>query len=298
MVGEGGDAGAGTGVKTVMPPFDLTMRGVNFFGQFLLAGLLAAAISGCAALTGAGDLQLTWSGARVAMPGGRGTGTLQALNFQEMLQGPGQPRRYPVVLYLHGCTGMGRMEKKFGESLAERGFVFIAPDSMARRYRPLQCDPRDQTGGKNLFVFDFRLAEISYALDRLRNEPWVDWNNLFLMGGSEGGVAAALYRGDEFRARIIFQWTCHGAPLVRGLAEPDRTPVLTIVNLGDPWYQPDKTPNQSGDCGDFIRHRPGSSSLVLQRLGVHNVLDLPSVRRAIEVFLEHNLQGSEADDRR
>lgn len=259
----------------------------------VLAIFLAGGMTwGCAALSGPGDLQLTWGQANVAMPGLRGTHKLQSLDLAGLAEGENEGRRFPVVVYLHGCTGMGRMEKEFGESLAERGFVFIAPDSMARRYRPLQCDPRNQTGGKNLFVFDFRLAEISYALDQLSTAPWADRENLFLMGGSEGGVAAALYRGDEFSARVIFQWTCHGAPLVRGLAETDRTPVLSIVNKGDPWYQPDRTPGQSGDCGDYIRQRPGSSTLVLQRQGVHNVLDLPSVRRAIEVFLGQNLRDA------
>lgn len=219
---------------------------------------------------------------------------MRTLGFAGLPQSGDAGRRYPVVLYLHGCTGMGRMEKEFGEGLAARGYVFIAPDSMARRYRPLQCDPRTITGGKNLFVFDFRLAEISYALDRLKDEPWVDRDNLFLIGGSEGGVAAALYRGDEFAARIIFQWTCHGAPLVRGLAGSDNTPVLAVVNKGDPWYQPNKTANQSGDCGDFIRLRPGSKSIVLQRQGVHNVLDLPDVRSEIQKFLDGNLRRRKA----
>ncbi len=277
-------------------------RRVNFFVRFLLTSLLVGAVSACAALTGEGDLQLTWVRANVAIPHGQGMRKLQALDLEELFGAAAgadeEARRYPVVLYLHGCTGMGRMEKEFGESLAERGYVFIAPDSMARRYRPLQCDPRNQTGGKNLFVFDFRLAEISYALDQLKDKPWVDWDNLFLMGGSEGGVAAALYRGDEFRARVVFQWTCHGAALVRGLAEPDRTPILAIVNQGDPWYQPDKTSNQTGDCGDFLQRRPGSSSLVLQRQGVHNVLDLPSVRRAIQIFLEQNLKSAVANEGR
>jgi dienelactone hydrolase len=266
----------------------------RILAPLLLVGLIAGGLSGCSGLSGEGDLQLTWSGARVAMPGQQGTATLRGLNFRQTLPAGAQPRRYPVILYLHGCTGMGRMEKEFGESLAARGFVFIAPDSMARRYRPLQCDPKRQTGGKNLFVFDFRMAEISYALNQLRNEAWVDWNNLFLMGGSEGGVAAALYRGDEFRARVIFQWTCHGAALVRGMAGPGQAPVLAIVNRGDPWYQPDKTAQQSGDCGKFIESRPGSSSLVLQRQGVHSVLDLASVRRAIQEFLAQNLSGSGA----
>lgn len=259
--------------------------------RFLGAVALAGTLSGCAAIYGEGDLQRTWARANVAVPGMPGTEANQAAEITRRLQAMNGKKLYPVVLYLHGCTGMGRMEKEFGESLAKRGYVFIAPDSMARHYRPLQCNPRNKTGGNNIFVFDFRLAEISYALGQLRHEPWVDWDNLFLMGGSEGAVAAALYRGDEFAARIILQWTCHGSPFVRGMAGSDRAPVLAIVNRGDPWYQPDKTPNQSGDCGEFIQQRPGSSSLVLQRAGVHNVMDLPSVRQAIQEFLDQNMKS-------
>lgn len=270
---------------------------IKHFLQALVAAILLNILSSCAAMDGGSDLPATWSKANVAVPGQQGTHKLRPLELAELLQSGDAGRRYPVILYLHGCTGMGRMEKEFGESLAEHGYVFIAPDSMARRYRPLQCDPRTRTGGNNLFVFDFRLAEISYAVDRLKLEPWVDQDNMFLMGGSEGGVAAALYRGDEFAARIIFQWTCHGAPLVRGLAGPAHTPVLAVVNKGDPWYQPDKTANQSGDCGDFFQNRPGSSSIVLQRQGVHNVLDLPSVRRAIRGFIDGNLMNSSKDNK-
>lgn len=98
--------------------------------------------------------------------------------------------------------------------LADAGFVVIAPDSLARRYRPLQCDPKTQTGGYNLFVYDFRQAEINYAVQRLLEMPWVASGNMFLVGTSEGGVATALYRGDEFRARVVTQWTCSGRSIV------------------------------------------------------------------------------------
>ena len=68
-----------------------------------------------------------------------------------------------------------------------------------RVWRPMQCDPKTLTGGYNMFVFDFRMAEISYSLERLWLLPWVDHDRLALMGTSEGGVASALYRGNEFK---------------------------------------------------------------------------------------------------
>ena len=187
------------------------------------------------------------------------------------------------MVYLHGCTGL--RNRDFLKRLASAGFAVIAPNSFARRHRPLQCDPDSRTGGYNLFVYDFRLAEISYALGRIGELGWVDANNLFLVGASEGGVAAALYRGDEFKARVIAQWTCNGAPIVRGIAAPASEPILAIVHIDDPWYAPERTQGQTGDCGQFMAGRPSSRSIVIRGQGGHDVFKEPTNVEAIVAFL-------------
>lgn len=201
---------------------------------------------------------------------------------------PRQP--LATVIYMHGCTGLGDFDLL--RAIAQRGFAVVAPDSFARRFRPMQCDPRAQTGGRNVFVFDFRMAEVSYALHRLRQLPWVDSERLFLFGTSEGGVAAALYRGDDFLARVIAQWTCQGAPLVRGLAAPADEPVLAIVRADDPWYDPKRTPGQRGDCGAFMNGRPRSESLILRNGPGHNVFDDPKALNRVLEFLTEELLAS------
>lgn len=234
-----------------------------------------------------GDVELTWRGAFVALPLPDAWGQMSAVRPGDKLS---KTTKYPVVLYLHGCTGLGRIERELGRALARDGFVFIAPNSMARSYRPLQCDPKSQTGGFNQFVFDFRQAEVSYALERLRTSEWADTSNMYLMGGSEGGVAAALYRGADFNGRIILQWTCRGAPLVRGIAAPADEPVLSIVKAGDPWYDAQHTQGQSGDCGAFMEGRPESRSVILDGAGDHDVLAEPAARRLIREFLLSRLR--------
>ena len=256
-----------------------------------LRGALAAMLcsllcSNCAALMyRTPDLVRTWDEAIVAVPGSdrilRGKDLMDPKNPAiSEIQAP-----LPVVLYLHGCTGIGELEIEFGQSLANQGYLFIAPNSFARRYRPLQCDPVHQTGGFNLFVFDFRMAEVSNALEQLKRSRIVDPDHLYLMGGSEGGVVAALYRGDQFSGRVIFQWTCTGSPLVRGIAAPHGEPVLAIVNQGDPWYDEQHTTGQAGDCGPYLSERPNSRSIILKRPGMHDVLSIPNVRVAIFDFL-------------
>ena len=225
------------------------------------------------------DLQRTWDAALVALPSVDGlpqrVATLNSTSVQRHLVKLKPGSKLPTVLFLHGCTGLG--ETALLSSLAAKGYAVIAPDSMARRFRPLQCDPRNLKGGYNLFVYSFREAELIYALQRLSELPWVDPENLFLIGSSEGGVTAALYRGDEFNARVIAQWTCTGAPLVRGIAAPEGTPILAIVRSGDPWYDDRHAIGQQGDCGRYLMDRLGSRSILLKGSGELSVFDDPAM---------------------
>lgn len=264
-------------------------------GALLLAVLLAGACERLpqALLEGRGpspseerdsEIGRTFERAVVLLPRGHGAAPFEASMDSDALRNAlaNTQVRYPTILYLHGCAGMGDLAPL--RQLAGRGFAIIAPDSFARRFRPLQCRPGREQGGENIFVYDFRLAEVSYALHRLGALPWIDPNRLFLMGTSEGGLAAALYRGDEFAARVIAQWTCQGAPYVRGLAAPREEPVLAIVRADDPWYDPARTEGQRGDCGAFMADRPNSQSLLLPG-SRHNVFDDPSVVGRIAEFL-------------
>lgn len=235
------------------------------------------------------DIERTWSRAMVVLPSGPGeqlVGRLSSAAVDQRLSVIASQGRLPVVIYLHGCTGVGNSE--FLGELAASGTIVVAPDSFARSYRPLQCDPKSKTGGQNLFVYDFRLAELTFALERLSKAPWADLDNLFLVGNSEGGVAAALFRGDVFNARVITQWTCQGAPLVRGIGAPPDTPILAIVRDNDPFYAARNTRAQRGDCGTYLAGRPDSESLVLAAGDVHDVYnDLLAVQAILEFIGRH-----------
>ena len=106
-----------------------------------------------------------------------------------------------------------------------------------------------------------------------------------LMGVSEGGVAAALYRGDEFRARVIAQWTCHGRPFVRGLAAGSGEAILSVVHRNDPWYDEERTDGQQGDCGSFLDERALGESIVLDGQAEHDVFSDISVMQKVTQFL-------------
>ncbi len=233
------------------------------------------------------DIARTFDQATIVLPGQRGQPPVIGKLSNKLIHGHlsklSATWRYPTILYMHGCAGQGGMDAL--RAFAKAGFAVIAPNSFARRYRPMQCSPSKQTGGQNIFVFDFRLVEISYALQRMAPLSWIDKDRLFLVGTSEGGVAAALYRGEEFRARIIAQWTCHGAPFIRGLVAPEGEAVLAIVRSDDPWYQPNRTEGQLGDCSAFFRTPGRSRSLVIDGGVAHDVWGHSGAMRATLDFL-------------
>jgi len=256
------------------------------------AGAVALAVlAACADLSNEPDIVRTWNQALVVLPPGSGGDSPTMVRRSDRALARAESRlpsgaRYPTVVFLHGCTGLGNFD--FLEDLGRQGFAVVAPDSFARRYRPLQCEPETQRGGRNLFIYDFRAAELTYALEHIHELPWVDLDNLFLIGASEGGVTAALFRGKVFGARVIVQWTCTGAPLVEGIDAPIRTPILSIVRQDDPFYAPANTPGQQGHCGLYMVGRANARSVVFPAAGAdsaHDVLNDPEAQTAIAEFL-------------
>ena len=101
-------------------------------------------------------------------------------------------------------------------------------------------------------------------------------------------MATALYRGDEFRARVIAQWTCHGAAAVHGVAAPPGTPILAIVHARDPWCDPKRTTGQRGHCGQFLAKDPASRSVVIESGESHSVFADRRQVAAVLAFILRN----------
>lgn len=256
---------------------------------------LAAGWLGAAPARAASDLELTWEKAQSAVPDevdARGIEYITDRDRADRLSEAG--RKLPVVIYMHGCTGLKDADRKFMKRIAKAGYVVVAPDSMARKYRPPQCNSFSKEGLDNFFVFDFRQEEINFAARKMFTLKWADTDNLFLVGTSEGGLAAALYRGPVFKARVITQWTCHGSSWVEGIDGPRDTPILSIVRKNDPWYK--DSPGQAGDCGAYFGdRRPGSESVVLDEGDTHDVIDdQQQVARIIAFLNRYNTASKPA----
>jgi dienelactone hydrolase len=226
----------------------------------------------------------TWRRARIALPqaltaGGEiRQGELGDVAVATALANVPAGRKVPTVLYLHGCSGFGTSGKVNVALLVEAGYAVIAPDSFARPGRPATCDPKRNAvivaREVAAEVHRMRLAEVRYALERIGEFPWVDRDNLFLFGHSQGGTAAAAYTGKGFRARVVTGTRC-----TRGIGARADEPVLALFSTADPWFKDPKVRT----CWERRRGRdieahefPGKT---------HLMATIPEARYAILEFL-------------
>jgi len=229
------------------------------------------------------EVARTWEEARVFLPPRvpPPSGTHPYLLPLKPAKVPPQDHPLPTVLYLHGCTGfIPWYDGNWAETLTAAGYAVVMPTSLAREYRPTNCDPETQKAERAPQVHEMRLEEIKYALAKLRRLEWVDQQNLFLMGHNEGGIAAARWSGSEFNGHIISGWKCtHPEGWLFGVHAPRTTPVLAINHQYDPWYL--------GPLDGSCARRDNDREIILPGPG-HETADSPEAREAVVQFLQEH----------
>ena len=235
------------------------------------------------------ELARTWLESRVYIPGvtGRIHTRMKSLpvDFRAGKQG-----QFPLIIYLHGCSGFWWGTAQRANFFTQLGFAVIAPDSFARREKPVSCVPRRKKGGFHRGVLYLRQAEAAYALSRARSLPWINNEIIILFGFSEGGITVATLSPAQAvgtHARIIEGWGCHaGWPEYAGMEAPTWQAVLTMVAKHDPWF---RHPSLQGDCGKFLKNNE-SRSIVYSKPPLsssHGLLDYKTPRQEVAQFLSN-----------
>ena len=100
------------------------------------------------------ELNHTWQQAVVYVPSGPGKARrITTADLPRFLQRYENPR---LVLYAHGCSGIINIGREAGKFYATHGYIFIAPDSFARRTKPVSCHPALHRGGLHRAVLAWR----------------------------------------------------------------------------------------------------------------------------------------------
>lgn len=236
------------------------------------------------------ELQRTWDAALAYLPIGSGQSKLTTITELGQTK-TSSGKALPTIIYMHGCSGFWSGIHVRLKLLADKGFLVIAPASLARAKYPKSCDVERKKGGLFRGTLKLRQNDAGYAIEQARQLPIVDGQKLVLMGFSEGAVVAATFEASneqqKVRARIVEGWTCQTPwPEYKGVNAPVDQPVLTLVAEQDPWFQSQWT---KGNCGSFLNGENGSKSIVYRDkdlINQHALLETPLVQRDIFDFLE------------
>lgn len=255
--------------------------------KILVIAAMGVALAGLPLFAGAqsadqgADVGRSWEKAVVYVPGKLLATTPVSVTVDKPL---------PVVIYMHGCTGIDfQHDVKWADYIKGLGFIAVLPDSMARPGRQSNCDPRFKTHtGTFPQAYAMRQEEIRYAVEQTRKSPWADATNIFLMGHSEGGQAAARSRLEGFRGVIISGWTCTHAtlPAFDGIFVPVETPILAMAFDRDAWRVGKPT---EGSCANKFGDRTNARQLTFSG-SEHGTYEQREARDALAKFLRENLQ--------
>ncbi|RXK12498.1 hypothetical protein CP965_07895 [Halarcobacter mediterraneus] len=196
-------------------------------------------------------------------------------------------KKFPLVLFIHGSSGLnkGTVYRKW---IVEQGFIFICPNSLKIDNRPTYKTPDKISAYEK--VHKLRQAEIVFNINKIKNFDFIDKNNIFLMGNSEGGLAAAAYKGKEFKARIITAYSCENGYYSKDfkIGAKKSDPILNIIGTNDEFFskksEASKDYKVEGHCTKALKKYKNAKVVILAQTK-HDITQNGYVKDDIISFL-------------
>lgn len=180
-----------------------------------------------------------------------------------------------VVVYLHGCGGIGSDEITWAKFLSDNGFVVVLPDSLAITGRKRNCEPGSSTrNAHNVPVGPLRIFEAQYAFEEISKIDSVE--KVFLMGHSEGGATILMAPMKKFKAVVSVGSFCSG-PKVNISNE---VPLLLVNYESDPWFK-----GTNNLCREKTDHRKENTTELVISGGGHEASRNTEARKTVLDFL-------------
>lgn len=197
-------------------------------------------------------------------------------------------KKVPTLLYLHGSSGFLKGEKYRKWIVKNADMAFIGLNSYAVKHRPTYISPDSKDSYEAVHLF--RQAELKYAFKRLGELEFVDFDNLFLMGNSEGALAAGICKNRAFKGRILVSWGCEAGYYGHSykIGAKKKVPILNIIGLNDQYFgvYSEYGDFESGHCAKALHHYRNSKVILLPQV-THNALESDYTKREIVDFLNY-----------
>lgn len=239
----------------------------------------------------------TWDKAYVFVPGAAiGSfiyGRLGSPAVQARLAALPESIHHPIVVFLHDAGGVTGKVNRLLKALEIENFAMVLPDSYARDGRRFDCEGKSwnpENCAMSPDIYLARRSELIHAVEAARRLPWVDQQNVFLVGSGEGAIAVALWGGEvDVSGYVVADWTCTAPadqPWFDGLRIPGDRPTLALATRGHRWAG---RPGWDGTCADKAADGANVTAVMIDS-SIRSVFELPEARRALIEFLYANLR--------
>jgi dienelactone hydrolase len=194
---------------------------------------------------------------------------------------------FPTVVLMHGCAGLSIFAKMSLNSharfLNDHGFATVILDSFSSRDKNGGdiCSSNDELGAARYY----RTFDAFNALVYLNQQSYVDHDNIFLVGQSNGGSVAVMVAGGgtSFNYSDDLKYTAVVAyyPWCGMYIDYLVSPLLVLSGAKDDWTPPDGCMNQRNTV-------EGEDLEVVVYPEAHHGFDLPISQKQ---FAGHTVGG-------
>lgn len=148
-------------------------------------------------------------------------------------RGDNGTKRYPTIIYSHGMSSNHESGDKYAAEFARRGYVVYCFDFCGGYESKSDGDPLKMT------VFSEQ-ADLDAVFHHIARLPYVDANNIFLMGASQGGAVTSLVASQEagLIKGLILLYPAFNLPEEIRAAFPDPLKFTDIYELAVPVGRP------------------------------------------------------------
>ena len=161
---------------------------------------------------------------------------------------PGGSGPFPTVVLMHGCGGLLSRAKASLEThasfLRDHGFATLILDSFSSRGGNINRCQESALGAARYY----RVFDALNTLTFLKEQDFVDTNNIFLMGQSSGGSVSILVAGGgsqfNFADDLKYSAVVAFYPWCGMLIDELVSPLLVLGGAKDDWTPPDPCLNQ------------------------------------------------------
>lgn len=193
--------------------------------------------------------------------------------------------KMPAVIFSHGFGGTHRVGAQYAENLAENGYVVYCFDFCGG-------SPSSQSDGSTLEMSLFtEQADLEAVLSMMQGLDYVDSENLFFMGTSQGGAVSAITAAahpQEIRGMVLlypaFVMVDNANQLFSSAQEIPDTTYFMWMKVGRAYFEPLLNYDIYGAIASYQR------DVLILHGDADSIVPLSYSERAVEVYPSARLE--------